>query len=264
MRQIIIFISILILFVGCQKKQINVHSQLTPKIIVNGYISDQLETQTFELFYSSNINDIIKPPILNADIEFEQLGTTYQFIGNGSGRYSSSIPFSCVNDETFSVKYNIDTSFLQMNFLMPKAISITNLSIDSSNYYLTFSINVYTPIHQYATLKTYEFITDSTTSDSLWIENTLENSIPIYEIKPGQNILQYKANEYYTSLDTGKIIKFEAIAISNQTAKYFLNLKNYYETVATSSLYVNPPRFYTNHFYGITYGLSTTSISDTL
>lgn len=250
-------------FIGCQKERIIVNSQLVPKIIVNGYISDQFETQQFDLFYSSNINDTIIPPVLNAKIVFEQLGNTYQFTSNDSGIYTSTTPFSCLNGEKYSIKYDIDTSFLEMSYDMPESIQINELKIDSLNFYLALSIDVYSPTHQYVILKVTDFFFDSLIPNNTWVETVDNTIIPIYEIQQGQNELLISNNDF-SALDSGRIVKIEASAISTKTAKYFMVLRNYYETIATSSLYVNPPHFYPNEFYGITYGLSTDTISVTL
>ncbi|MFK8037542.1 MAG: DUF4249 family protein [Crocinitomicaceae bacterium] len=263
MKRIVILILFILLVLGCNKHPIVVNKQLAPKVIVNGYISDQVEFQTFDLFYSSNINDTIAPPILNASVELEQLGLTYSFIGNDSGTYASIIPFSCNNGEVFLVKYKVDTSILEMSHIMPEPINIDSVKINFSNFYHSISIDLSTTANQYVILKVFDSFFDSITMQTMWQETVDNNNLPIYEIEPGQNELLISDNEF-SSLDSGKVIKIEAIAISNQVAQYLIALKEYSETIATSSLFVNPPRFYPNEFYGVTYGLSSDTISDTL
>lgn len=266
MKKLFIWFPLILLLFSCKKVVVN---SISKKFItINSILDQKYKTQIIHLSYSQGID--VEAPVIavkEAQLKISQNGNVYQFNENDSGLYSSDGPFSLESNKAFTIEYKVDTNNLKTTYKSPAVINVDDFSYSTPIHNLLFSVNINSNASQFFTYKIFELIinkVDSINNDSIWIESNGLLPYPIHELENGDNTLYLETNNQFTSFDTGKVIRLDAYAINLDVANYFILLNNYYQTIATTSLYINPPKYYPNHFYGMTYGVYATSFIDTL
>ncbi len=270
MKKYTLILTGLIIVLSCNK-DIQYDLNIDAEIFINAEFIDSMIKQKITIYKNNPIKDqSLFDPIKNSEFLVEQLGNSYTFSSTDSGFYLSNIPFVLEGGEPYTVSYKVDTAELIETYETPYAIQIDSLFVSSDGFFRDIAIQLKSPIRQYFTYKLYKWDVENTFEDSImvvdsiWTENFSEERFQVIEVDAGVNKILLPANERYTEIDEGTKLKVVITVISKQTSDYFLILNNYFETIATSSLYVNPPRFYQNHFYGVTYAFSRDSSFITL
>ena len=272
MKIVVLIICSCLLFNSCQKK-IEYDSSVDSELFVNAEFIDCLTTQSVTVYRSIPIEiQSTFNPINDATVEVIQNNQTYQFTSNNSGTYFSDVAFMLNSGEPFTVKYKIDTAALSETYTTPFPIQIDSLYAPSDGFFRDIAVSLKSQVKQYFLYKVYQEVVQENFEDSIllpsfdtvWVENSGEAIFQILEVNAGQNNIMLPVNDRYNATDDSTKVKAVLTVISKQTRDYFIILNDYFETIATSSLYVNPPRFYSNQFYGVTYAFSKDSVTITL
>jgi len=250
-----------ILISACDKKPIDISTPASTQIIVNGRFTDSLDYQTFNVTFSSPIQGQQYTPIETAKIQIEHDNTVFTFSYLDSGKYQSDLPFAGQYGDNYKVKIEVNEIEAECQTVMPSPILINDLIIDRDTLssFTNLTLNINSPVDQYFIFKQYEGLEDSLGVDTIWTEQ-LAGISNIYPVYVGQNeISLFNEFEYFIS-DTNLILKIDVFSISPDVADYLNKLNQYSKNQSTTNLFVNPPHFYANGVYGLTYGTTTTSI----
>jgi len=248
------------LAISCSSKLIEpkLTSHQDKKLVVEGTITDSIETQEFQCHLSSQFGSDTAEFVTTLSIKVYTDEGIYTYSHIGSGIYHSDVEFKGISGQNYFVEvvYNEITYSVETKMSYPIYINSVSTNYPSNpkpGQYLALSnieLNVASESDQYLMYNVYR----GTLYDTGWFQLPTPNYwvMPVLAA-PTQTVRLY-APDYYEQFYTGDVIKIEVFAISKDVGEYLLSLRDYIEKELPNSQFHNPPYYYENGAYGLAYG----------
>ncbi len=261
---IFLFVSVVISLISCDKNKIKIDSQIKKEIILNGKFSNIKEYQFFDIYYSQDLLALGQNYVDHANLKMIKEDSIFQFNHIGDGMYKSNIKFKGIAGKDYEINLTHKGIKSSVKTKMPHTLAVNNFTLsveDNSSTLLLLEIDINSPVNQYFGYNL--FISDSlgVLNDTIWEEKEIELT-NIYQVNAGINakIQLRDINLFLNDLDHATI-RLEIYTLSNDVAKYLIDLKDFLHTQSTSNQSINPPFFFSNDHYGLAFGTSISTIT---
>lgn len=251
-------IPIFILFlVSCQDWNFQLSPHEEKKLVVNGYFTNQIETQEFTVSWSNGFGSENPEWFDGLDLEISGPGGIYSFTAQGQGRYTSDVAFAGQEGAYYTIRFEHAGITYEALTQMPYSIAINDFEIHEAGYgyynYPEILVSLTSAQTQYIGYKLYK-LDQSALPDTVW----LDEEIPFLwtmEVKSGNNLIQlYYQRDYYFNFYSKDLVRLYVYSLSKDVAEYIQDLSEFMGSETNGGKYQNPPYFYSNEAYGLGYG----------
>lgn len=258
MKTILFGLCICFVVLACEKAvPVDLTDYDKPKLVVEGQITNTLETQTFQITSTANLGSKKADPVDGVELEIKTPNGLIQFSSEGQGKYESEIPFAGTPGAWYKIIFSYNGTEHSVTTQMPAEISLDSFSlfvasgiVSAGSPSIVLDLNsAQTQYFRYDLFKL-----DKTSADSNWISM----DIPVYEThlaESGSNLYwidQVSSSTYYfDSTDVARIIVY---SLSADVASYLKKLKDFMNYEPKGGRYENPPYYFSNEAYGLGYG----------
>lgn len=235
------------------------------KLVVNGMITDSLQTQIIKVGLVGNLGDTSSVPIDINDfsLSVSQGSSTYPFYAINGNTYHSTTPFKGMTDSTYQLSFCYKGECVTKEFSIPANIDISNptvihsFSAQSGRDEIHLTIN--SPKPQFIHYELYGNYNEEL-FDSTWIylRQPIYNTTQVQAGTSTYYINQFSSfHQYITGF---KALRIEIYAMTSQSVEFLNKLAYFMESNFTGSQYQNPPTYYDAEVYGMVYGTSVDTI----
>ncbi|MFT4601183.1 MAG: hypothetical protein ACI857_001361 [Arenicella sp.] len=252
---------------SCNQEEIIVVTNFEEdRLIFDGFLTNEIETQYFKVSVANNLGDSTTYAVSDILFSINSASEYIPFNLVNGNTMQSQFPFKAWPDTTYTIDYCYKGVCGEKDFMMPRLISIEDaLPVDLENFIQTnfpidLSISFGSSLNQWCRLDVYEL--DSVhLGDSLW---SLQPH-PVYDVFEVNN----SSSEYYIQSDllpaTGfnqgpTFLKLKCYSLSQETGEYLNRLNTFMTGEFTGSQYQNPPYYFDDGTLGLIYGTVLDSV----
>ncbi len=251
---------------SCSKEEILVVNDYdNERLIIDGFLTSDLETQSFKVSLANNIGDSSIYPMTDISATISGNSLSYDFELVDSNYMQSLIPFQAIPGLVYTIDYCYKGICGSKDFLIPAAITAESAyyaQIPVSNNILSLDIDLTlsSNVDQWCRLEVYQL--DSVLAgDSMW--SHLPH--PVYDVFEVRNsssehyIIEEVIPDFGIGLSSSTF-KIFCYSLSSETGEYLSSLDVFMNGEFTGSQYQNPPNYFDDGTLGLYYGTVVDSV----
>lgn len=260
MRRFIVILGCYVGLLSCNSEQpVEVSNFSEQQLVVEGYFTDDVKKQEFNVSLVNNIGDSTLVSVDNFNLKMSTISQQFPFILENGTQSISESAFGGVEYGIYELQFCYEGICYKKDIEMPVKSVINSFEITANNFdslstgaLERIDVNISVAKSQY--LRYELFWMDILAGDTNWILMPQ----PIYwttEVLQGS--YDYQLNERHVEHHNvadraGLMIK--VYSLSKATGEYFEQLESFVQAEFTGSQYQNPPYFYPGRVHGIVYG----------